>query len=78
MEELRRQLEEAKQQLQEITVHIDLQSQKNDESQSNERWAFPKLRSIAWNMMKFGIPTLIIFSIFFVMIWYMMTQYSSA
>ena len=78
MEELRRQLEEAKQQLQEITVHIDLQSEKNDESQSNERWAFPKLRSIAWNMMKFGIPTLIIFSIFFVMIWYMMTQYSSA
>ena len=78
IEELRRQIEEAKQQLQEITGHNGLKSEKDDESQSNERWAFPKLRRIAWNLMKFGIPALIIFSIFFVVIWYMMKQYSSA
>lgn len=77
-EELRRQLEEANQQLKKITGHNDLQTENDDESQSNEKWAFPRLRIIAWNLMKFGIPAVIIFSIFFVVIWYMMTQYSSA
>ncbi|VDI75182.1 Hypothetical predicted protein [Mytilus galloprovincialis] len=78
--DLIQELEEAKRRLQEITGGDknkgDDQSEITEEDVDNR--PFPLLRRIAWNLMRYGLPLLIIFGILFTIIWYMMKSNSAS
>ncbi|CAG2240712.1 unnamed protein product [Mytilus edulis] len=78
--DLIRELDEAKRRLKEMNGRdkgtCDDLSETTDEEVDNR--PFPLLRRIAWNLMRFGLPLLIIFGILFAIIWYMMKSNSAS